>query len=160
MDALLRKMPTKVIIGLVSNEAFSGTWHQFHTYGLEFGLPGCGCMTTTSQALTAGLWARHVCRDLPASGMYPSDWSNGMSAKQFVGGSMLLSWDLTPDDREGVANLSPRCLGMVKVSLRFGRPLLATTSLIPYAQYDNLVVIGAYHTVTFNYNMWCSAGNF
>ena len=78
-----------------------------------------------------------------------------MSVEQFVGGSKLFSWDLMPDNSNGVAYISPRHLGTVKASLRFAKPLPATTTLIAYAQYDNLVVVDAYHTVTFDYNVWC-----
>ena len=84
--------------------------------------------------------------------MYPSDWSNGLSVDQFMGGSMLLSWGLMPDDSDGVAYLSFRYLGTIKASLRFAKPLLVTTSPIAYAQYDNMVVVDAYRSVTFDYN--------
>ena len=84
--------------------------------------------------------------------MYPSDWSNGLSVEQFMGGSMLLSWDLMPDDSDVVAYLSSRYLGTIKASLRFAKPLLATTTPIAYAQYDNMVVVDAYRSVTFDYN--------
>ena len=47
-----------------------------------------------------------------------------------------------------MAYLSPRHLGTVKASLRFAKLLPATTTLIAYAQYDNLVVVDAYRTVT------------
>ena len=75
-----------------------------------------------------------------------------LSVDQFMGGSMLLSWDLMPDDSNGVAYLSSRHLGTIKASLRFPKPLLATTTLIAYAQYDNLVVVDTYRSVTFDYN--------
>ena len=65
---------------------------------------------------------------------------------------MLLSWDLMPDDSNGVAYLSSRHLGSIKASLRFAKPLLVTTTLIAYAQYNNLVVVDAYRSVTFNNN--------
>ena len=73
---------------------------------------------------------------------------------------MLLSCDLMPDDNDGTALMSPRHLGTVKASLRFTKPLPVTTTLLAYAQYDNLVVVDAYRTVTFDYNAWCSGGNF
>ena len=50
----------------------------------------------------------------------------------------------TPDDSNGVAYLSPWRLGTVKASLRFAKLLLVTTTLIAYAQFDNLVVVDAY----------------
>ena len=40
-------------------------------------------------------------------GMYPSHWGNDMMADQFVGGSMLLSWDLTTNDSNGFVYMSP-----------------------------------------------------
>ena len=62
---------------------------------------------------------------LKSAWMYPSNWSNGLSAKQFVGGSMLLSCDLMPHDSDGMVYLSPRCLGTMKASLRFAKALAA-----------------------------------
>ena len=68
---------------------------------------------------TQGLYAETYHAQLKSAGMYPSDWSYGLSAAQFVGGTMLLSWDLTPDDSDRRAYLLPRRLGTVKASLRF-----------------------------------------
>ena len=89
---------------------------------------------------------------LKSRGMYPSDWSSGMYSDQIVGGNMLLSWYLAPNNRDGVAYLLARCLDTAKASLRFARPLPATTSLIAYAQCHNLVVVDTYRRVTFDYN--------
>ena len=169
MNALFNgKIPTKVIIGLVSNEAFVGDWQKnpFNFTHMDLNsaclvVDGCPLLTQPWQPdFKWGLYAETYHSLLKSSGMYPSDWSNRMSAEQFEGGSMLLSWDLMPDDSDCVAYLSPRRLGLVKASLRFARPLPATTTLIAYAQYDNLVVIDTNHTVTFDYNAWCLAGNF
>ena len=88
--------------------------------------------------------------------MYPSNWSNDLTHRQFVGSSIMLSWDLTPDDSEV---WSPCPLG-VKARLGFTEPLPTTTMLIAYAQYHNLVFIDFYHKITFDYNAWCMAGSF
>ena len=42
----------------------------------------------------------------------------------------------------------------------FHQALLRTTTLIAYDQYDNLVVVNAYRTVTFDNHAWCSGGYF
>ena len=164
MDSLFTgQIPTKVLISLVSNEAFISTWQKnpFNFAHIEL---NSACLVLDGRPIPAQPWQPDFMQGLydetyPAllkfSGMYPSYWSNGMSVEQFVGGSMLLSWDLMPDDINGVAYLSPRHLGTVKASLRFAKPLPSTTTLIAYAQYDNLVVVDAYRTVTFNYNVWC-----
>lgn len=65
---------------------------------------------------------------------------------------MFLSFDLTPDDSDGVTYVSPRRLGTVKASLRFAHSLAATITIIAYAQFDNLVAIDRYRTIAFDYN--------
>ena len=135
------------------------------TYGNEFGLPGCGWMATTGPALAARLGARPLCWDLPC----PTEvqWHVPKQLEQWNVCRTVRGWQhavvLGPDtwwQRWCDLPIPPDVWGMVKASLRFARPLLATTTLLAYVQYDNLVVIEAYHTVTFHYNAWCSAGNF
>ena len=53
------------------------------------------------------------------------------------------AWDLPFDDSCIVAYLSLRRLATEKASLRFARPLHATTTMIAYAQCDKLVVVDA-----------------
>ena len=143
VDALFNgQIPTKVIIGLVNNEAFVGSWTKspFNFTHMDLNQ---ACLVVDGRPLpaqpwqpdfTQGLYAETYHALLKSAGMYPSDWSNGLSAAQFVGGTMLLSWDLTPDDSDGTAYLSPRHLGTVKASLRFTKPLPATTTLPGHAE--------------------------
>ena len=169
VDALFTvQIPTKVIIGLVNNEAFVGSWTKSPFNFTQRDLKQA-CLVVDGWPLPAqpwqpdfmqGLYAETYHAVLKSVGMYPSDWSNGLSATQFLGCTMLLSWDLTPDDSDGMAYLSPRRLGTVKASLRFAKPLPMMTTLLAYTQYDNLVVVDAYRTVTFDYKACCSGGNF
>ena len=138
MDALLiGQIPTKVSIGLVNNEAFVGSWTK-PPFNFAYMDLNQACLVVDGLPLPAQPWQPDFMQSLYAatyhallkSGMYPSKLSNGLSAKQFVGGSMLLSWDLTPDNSDGMAYLSLRCLGTVKASLRFAKPLLTTTTLL------------------------------
>ena len=112
-----------------------------------------------------GSWTLHkVCMLRPAIPFWspvactqrPEHWN----VCWIVHDCMLLSWDLMPDDCDGVAFISPRCLGTMKTSLRFAKPLPTTTTLIAYAQYENLVVADACRKVIFDFNTWCSPGNF
>ena len=157
------QIPTKVLISLVSNEAFVSTSQKNPFNFAHIGL-NSACLGVDGRPIPAqpwqpdfmqGLYAETYHALLKFSGMHLSYWSNGMSVEQFLGGSMLLSWGLMLDDSNGVAYLSLRHLGTVKASLRFAKPLPVTTTLIAYAQYDNLVVVDAYRTVTFDYNVWC-----
>ena len=131
------QIPTDVIIGLVSNEAFVRSWTKspFNFAHMDLKqaclvVDGCPLLAQPWQPdFTQGLYAETYHALLKSAGMYPSDWSNG------------LSWDLTPDDSDGTADLSPGHLGTVKASLRFTKPLPTTIALLAYAQYDNLVVV-------------------
>ena len=68
-------------------------------------------------------WARHVRWGLPRPDEVQWDvpqWLGQWLDSGPVG--VLLSWDLTTDDSDGMAYLSPRCLGTEKTSLRIARP--------------------------------------
>ena len=119
----------------------------------EQGLPDCGPTPATLQPdFKQGTYTGAYPALMKSIGMCPSNWRNDLTHNQFMGSSMLLSWDLTPNASNGMAYLYPRLLGTVKASLIFAKPLPTTTPLIAYAQYDNLVFINYYHTVTFDYN--------
>ena len=90
---------------------------------------------------------------MKSSGLYPSDWSNDLTAEQYQAGSIFLSFDLNPDDGDGVAYVSPQRLGTVKANLRFANTLPATITIIADAQFDYLVGIDRYRTVVFDYNV-------
>ena len=104
-----------IIIGLVSNEAFVGSWARspFNFAHMDLNqaclvVDGRPLLAQPSQPdFTQGLYAETYHALLKSAGMYPSDWSNGLSAKQLVGGSMLLSGVLTPDDSNGQPTYRP-----------------------------------------------------
>ena len=116
VDALFtRQILTKIIIGLVSNGACVSAWQKnpFNSADMDLNLAclvvdGCHLSSQPWQPdFTQGLYVETYHAPLKSSGIYPSDWSNGLFAEQFVGGSMLLSWDLMPSDSDGVAYISP-----------------------------------------------------
>lgn len=161
LDSLFTgQIPTKIVVGMVTNEAFVGSWDK-NPFKFDHMHLNSACLIVDGRPLPAqplqpdfkrGLYAEAYHGLIKAAGMYPSDWSNDLTPEQFEGGSMLLAFDLTPDDSDGVAYLSPRRLGTVKASLRFAQPLQKTVTLIAYAQYDNLLVIDRYRGVAFDYN--------
>ena len=127
----------------------------------EQGLPDRGRTPATLQPdFEQGTYTGTYHALMKSSGMCPSDWRNDLTHNQFMGSSMLLSWDLTPNASNGMAYLYSRHLGTVKASRIFAKPLPTTTPLIAYAQYDNLVFINYNCTVTFDYNTLCMADSF
>ena len=82
------------------------------------------------QSFEWGTYAEAYHALMKSGSMYPSDWGNDLMVDWFVGSSMLLFWDLKPDNSISMAYLSPRCLGTVKSGLRGAMPMPATTTLI------------------------------
>ena len=127
----------------------------------EQGLPDRGWTPATLQPdFEQGTYTGAYHALMKFSDMCPSDWRNDLTHNQFMGSSMLLSWDLTPNTSNGMAYLYPGHLGTIKASLIFAKPLPTTTPLIAYAQYDNLVFINYNRTVTFDYHTLCMADSF
>ena len=116
VDALFtRQIPTKIIIALVNNEAFVRSWTKspFNFTHMDLNQ---ACLVVDRWLLPAQPWQPDFMQGLYAEtyqALLKSARSNGLSAAQFVGGTMLLSWDLTPDDSGRTAYLSPRCLGNI-----------------------------------------------
>ena len=153
VDALFTgQIPTKVIIGLLTNEAFDGVWQKnpFNFAHMDLHsdsrvVDGRPLLAQPwQQDFMQGLYAEFYHAVLKSNGMYPSDWSIGMSANHFECGCMLLScmgpavrWQLH------CGLLIPQMSGHRETSLRFARPLHATTTMIAYAQCDKLVVVDA-----------------
>ena len=148
VDALFNEqILTKVIICLVSDETFIRSCQKNHVDFAHMHL-NSACLVVDGRPLPAqpwqldfeqGLYADTYHALLKSCDMYHSDWSNYLIDSQFVGISILLSWDLKLDSSNGVAYLSPRPLNTMKASLRFARSLSATITLIA----NDLVMIDA-----------------
>ena len=100
MDALFTgQIPTKVIIGLLTNEAFDGVWQKnpfnfahMDLHSVSRDVDGRPLLAQPWQPdFMQGLYAEFYHAVLKSTGMYPSDWSIGISANHFVCGCMLLS---------------------------------------------------------------------
>ena len=161
LDALfIGQIPGKVVLGMVTNEAFAGSWkhnafnfRHFDLNSIYLVVDGRPIPAQPLQPdFERGNYAECYHALMKSSGLYPSDWSNDLTPEQYQAGSMFLSFDLNPDDGDGVAYVSPRRLGTVKANLRFANTLSATITIIAYAQFDNLVGIDLYRTVVFDYN--------
>ena len=134
-------IPTKIIINLVDNEVNNGAWlkNPFHFAHVFL---NSACLVVDGHPLPAqplqpdfeqGTYTEAYHALMKSSSMYPSDLSNELRHRQFVGSSMPLSQDLTTDDSDSVAYLSCRHLGNVKASLRFAKLLSTSIMLMAYA---------------------------
>ena len=161
LDALfIGQIPGKVVLGMVTDEAFAGSW-KHNTFNFRHFDVNSIYLIVDEPPIPAqplqpdferGNFAECYHALMKSTGLYPSDWSNNLTAEQYQAGSMFLSFDLNPDDGDGVAYVSPRRLGTVKANLMFASTLLATITIIAFAQFNYLVGIDRYRTVVFDYN--------
>ena len=112
---------------------------QLRSHGPELSLSGGAWAPTASSAPAAGVG--HLCLGLPCCDevqqhVPPAIGTLAWQRTDLMGCSMLLSFDMMPDNKNSIAYLSLRCLGTVKASQRFAKPPLAITTLTAYVLYD------------------------
>ena len=164
LEALfMGQIPNKVVLGMISNDAFSGDWkknpYRFQHFGLN-----SACLIVDGRHVPAqpmmpdfskGLYAECYQSLMKACAQYPNDSSNGITADQYEDGSCFLAFDLTHDESgDGVNYTTPRRMGTVRASLRFANTLTETITVVAFGQYDNIVTIDKHRSVMFDYTAW------
>ena len=156
------QLPNKIFLFMVSNEAYSGKYTKNPFRFQDFGLTRCSLNVEGKQLphnginidMSQNLWIEAYFSYIKNCGLYPYNWRNGVTKFQFTGGTMILGFDLTPDDgSEGVAYLTPRRFGTVKAHLRFKEGLTETVTLLAFATFDNTVSIDSNRAVSFDYTV-------
>ena len=143
------RLPTRIVIGLVDNRAFNGdrahnpfNFQHFNLSEISLYLDGQqqydlkpiqpdfanGLYVRTYNTLFAG-----TCKLNRDEGIYISrgDYANGYSLYAFD-----LTADLAEDDHFNLVKQ-----GSVRLALKFSEALAQTTSVIAYAEFDNIVNI-------------------
>ena len=156
------QLPNKIFLFMVSNEAYSSKYTKNPFRFQDFGLTRCSLNVEGKQLphkginidMSQNLWIEAYFSYIKNCGLYPYDWGNGVTKHQFTGGTMILGFDLTPDDgSEGVAYLTPRRFGTVKAHLGFKEGLTETVTLLAFATFDSTVSIDSNRAVSFDYTV-------
>lgn len=161
LDALfMGQIPNKVVIGMVSNDAFSGHWkknpYRFRHFNLN-----SACLIVDGRHIPAqpmmpdfsrGLYVECYQSLMKVCAQYPNDSTNGITAEQYQDGSCFLAFDLTSDGAgDGVNFTTPRRMGTVRASLRFANTLSETITVVAFGQFDNILTIDKHRSVMFDY---------
>lgn len=151
-------IPTRLVIGMVSNEAYSGKKKlnpfKFHHYDLVYAdvLVNSKSILTkpihvnmTDKQYMQAYWSLMV-----SLGYTFKDDGFHISRNEYDNGNFLLGFDLTPTLCNGTYN-DPTKTGNVDVELKFSAPLPETISVIVYAQYDNKITINSARKAVSNF---------
>ena len=152
--------PNKVVLGLVSNQAFNGAYNKSPFNFQHFNLIYACLNVDGKQVPTKGLnfdfdnqsYMDGFLALLRNCGCHQTNMDIGITGERFANGSTMLCFDLTPDlDGASAHHVSARRNGTIKASLRFKTPLVETVTLLAFGQFDNTVLIDRNRSVLYDY---------
>ena len=145
-------LPSLVVIGLVSNEAYSGSYKtnafNFKHYDLNSLVLNVDGRSVPTRPLAPDFKKKHFldCYDTLwyALGMQFDNWDNDITIDAYSQGCTLYAFNLTPDN---CPHNNASKTGSVDISMRFGTALPETVSLVCYASYENTIQIDMHRNV-------------
>ena len=148
-------MPTRIIVGMVSNASFSGSKvlnpFDFKHYNINYADVRINTKSVLTRPITIDINSRQYLEAYNAlmiSLNYPGkDDGFNITRDQYAGGYFLLGFDLTPTLCNGTY-ADPVQIGNVDIELKFAQELPETISVIVYCQYSNKIVINQVRKVT------------
>ncbi|GFQ65920.1 uncharacterized protein F54H12.2 [Trichonephila clavata] len=122
-NAFIGQLPTRLILGFVSNEAYNG----------NFTLP--------QPNFDNNLYARSYLSLFTDLNRFHNSQNINITYGEYSKGYTLYAIDLTPDMAAGKTHMSINRTGNIAIDIKFAVPLPETVSLIVYAEYRNTIEI-------------------
>ena len=154
------ELPKRVTIGLVRNEAYNGDLKKNPYHFEHFGL-------TRAELFCDGErvpWNELVLDCANASFLQAyytlftgadaldTESTSGISRDEYLDGSCLLVYDLTPDQSAAsVSHVCPKRRANLRVKLNFSQKLPKTVNLLALFEFDNIMAIDKARKVTYDY---------
>lgn len=148
-NAFIGQLPSRIILGFVSNAAYNGDIGKnpfnFGNYNLNY-----LCVLNDGQMTPAkplqpnfsnALYARSYLALFTDLNRYHNFQNINISYDEFKAGYALYAIDLTPDFAGNDSHVSVIQNGNMAIDVKFANPLPQTVSLVVYAEYRNLIEI-------------------
>ena len=163
IDNIFRgRIPERIVVGLVDNEAFNGAYKKNPFNFQNFKLTSCGLIKnneplpgrpyqTNFPADGAGEYItafQSLLTDL-SGGCY--DHGNSISRDDYPLGYTLISFDTSPDLCQKTY-LDPVTEGDIQLEFQFGEALTQTVNVIIYAEFNQLVEINENREIIHDFN--------
>ncbi|XP_026104439.1 uncharacterized protein F54H12.2-like [Carassius auratus] len=147
-NLFLGTLPKSIVIGMVDNDAFTGSYEKnpfaFKHYNLEFLTVYVDGQQFPAKPLQpnfdAGLAVREYYQLAMTTGRHLKDRPLCISRNDFLNGYTLYAFNLTPDEDCG-QHISLIKSGNIRVEARFRQALPNTVNLIIYAVFDSLIEV-------------------
>ena len=152
------QMPTRIIVGCVDTAAFNGDFGKNpfnfqHKNAVRVALY-IADIKTPIKALTPEHPHHNVLSYmsvLTGTGKWGQNEGCGFSREEYAEGYCIYAWDLTADLSDGSGHFQLMKNSNIRLELQFGKPLDATTTVIVYSEFQNMIMIDADRNVTTNY---------
>ena len=154
-------LPTRIIVGLVRNDAFSGsrTYNPFKFQ--NFGLAEIAVYTDGQQHgqstkpskidYTNSLYVRAYNTLFGGTGKLFHDEGNDISRSEYANGYALYAFDLSPDLTDD-EHFDLSKTGSVRLQAKFADALATPVTLIAYAEFQNLLEIDNNRNVIYDFS--------
>lgn len=157
-NLFLGQLPKTVIIGLVGNDAFTGTYNKnpfnFRHYNAEFVALYVNGQQFPSKPFQPDFNNSNAVREyyslVQASGRHLKDQPLLINRQEYTDGYTLYAFDLAPDEGCG-QHLSLIKSGNMRLEMRFRVPLPRTVNLVVYAVFDNIIEVNQRRNVLYDY---------
>ena len=158
------QLPKRLILGMVSNEAFNGAYDKdgkdqnpfnfqhFDVKKIEVSRDGKTlCTRPFEPNFAKKTYLRSYLSLYEATGQLGTNTSHGITYDDYAGGYALWAFDFTPDQGSDEGHFHPIKSGQIRVELQFAKALEKTVNVLLYAEFDNTIEINSLREVITDY---------
>lgn len=158
-DVFLGQIPKRLIIGLVENVAYNGSYRKNPFRFRHFNASQVGVYINGESSPMKAMqlnfehsqYLKGYMSLFHGTGNLFHDKGLQITREDYPDGYALFAFDLTPDLSTG-PHVSPIKQGNLRIGLQFAQPLPTTVNAILYAEFDSLIEIDHNRNVTFNWS--------
>ena len=146
-NLFLGQLPTRLVVGVVDNDAYNGVITKSTIYRDGVQIPS----KPLQPDFTNDRFIRSYLRLFTQTGQYYRDTGNAISREQYKDGCALFAFDLTP--RMDLSEVGFELIkhGNIRIEIHFATATARTLTVIVFAETDNLLEIDQDRNVTFDY---------
>jgi len=156
------RMPKFLVVGMVTNGAFVGTYNRnpfnFQHFGISYlGLfrdGECVPERTPYDMPDENHYVRSFLGSIHALEQFNRNENNGITLTDFMGGSMLFAFNLTPDLTAGGNSggvQQPYRQGNLRLEVKFRTALTESINIIYYGVFDGKIEVTKERTIHLDY---------
>ena len=157
-NVFLGELPKRVVLALVDTAAFNGSYiknpFRFQSFKVNYLALHVDEKQYPATPLTPNFADHRTLRSylqlFAATGRLYGDGGIDITPIDFLDGYTLFAFDLTPDGSHG-QHYTVNKRGNLRVDLKFAEALTATTNLLIYAEFDNIIEVDKNRNIIYDF---------